>query len=73
MEPGESESSARSLEEKKSQTVMLISWWIFLRVLLDRQDSGDVLTPAEREEAEGLVESSEFSSLLYVKLQTVSL
>ncbi|MEN9222817.1 MAG: hypothetical protein Q6M04_10310 [Thermostichus sp. BF3_bins_97] len=44
-----------------------------LQHLLDRQDSGDVLTPAEREEAEELVELSEFLSLLYVKSQTVSL
>ncbi len=35
-----------------------------LQYLLDRQDEGDPLSQAEREEAEGLVELAEFLSLL---------
>lgn len=35
-----------------------------LTTLLDRQDRGMPLTPAERSEAEGLVEMAEFLSLL---------
>jgi hypothetical protein len=35
-----------------------------LQALLDRQDAGQTLTPEEREEAESLVELSEFLSLL---------
>jgi hypothetical protein len=35
-----------------------------LQELLGRQDRGIVLTPAERQEAEGLVELAEFLSLL---------
>ena len=35
-----------------------------LNQLLDRQDEGQALTQAERQEAEGLVELSEFLSLL---------
>jgi len=35
-----------------------------LQDLLDRQDQGDELSPAERLEAEGLVTLSEFLSLL---------
>jgi hypothetical protein len=38
-----------------------------LQYLLDRQDSGQELTLAEREEAEGLVELSEFLSLLRLR------
>lgn len=40
-----------------------------LQFLLDRQDSGEVLTQAERREAEGLVELSEFLSLLHLHSQ----
>jgi hypothetical protein len=44
-----------------------------LQTLLDRQDAGDVLTPAERQEAEGLVELAEFLSLLALRAsQTTS-
>jgi hypothetical protein len=39
-----------------------------LTVLLDRQDSGVPLTPAERREAEGLVEMAEFLSLLKLRV-----
>jgi len=42
-----------------------------LQYLLDRQDSGQELTLAEREEAEGLVELSEFLSLLRLRSHRV--
>ena len=35
-----------------------------LQALLDRQDAGQELTPAEREAAEGLVNMAEFLSLV---------
>jgi len=38
-----------------------------LHQLLDRQDEGQSLTQAERQEAEGLVELSEFLSLLHLR------
>jgi hypothetical protein len=38
-----------------------------LQYLLDRQDSGEQLQPAERQEAEGLVELAEFLSLLNLR------
>lgn len=38
-----------------------------LHQLLDRQDEGQVLTRAERQEAEGLVELSEFLTLLRLR------
>ncbi len=38
-----------------------------LHQLLDRQDEGPALTQAERQEAEGLVELSEFLSLLRLR------
>lgn len=38
-----------------------------LQHLLDRQDLGEPLQPAEREEAEGLVELAEFLSLLNLR------
>jgi hypothetical protein len=37
-----------------------------LQHLLDRQDSGEVLTDNERREAEGLVDLAEFLSLLHL-------
>ena len=40
-----------------------------LQELLDRQDQGDELTPAEREEAEGLVNLAELLSLLQLRAQ----
>ncbi|HFQ92860.1 MAG TPA: hypothetical protein ENK32_02540 [Anaerolineae bacterium] len=43
-----------------------------LEELLDRQDSGEPLTPAEREEAEGLVELAEFLTLLHLRAQRSS-
>lgn len=39
-----------------------------LQALLDRQDAGEVLTPAERQEAEGLVQLAEFLSLLALRV-----
>lgn len=42
-----------------------------LQWLLDRQDSGEVLTQAERREAEGLVELTEFLSLLHLRSQRI--
>ncbi|MGB7415285.1 MAG: hypothetical protein WA902_13855 [Thermosynechococcaceae cyanobacterium] len=42
-----------------------------LQLLLDRQDIGETLTPLERHEAEGLVELSEFLSLLHLRSQRV--
>ena len=38
-----------------------------LQALLDQQDSGQKLTPAERREAEGLVEMAEWLSLLQMR------
>jgi hypothetical protein len=38
-----------------------------LQELLDRQDGGAALTPAERREAEGLVELAEMISLLKLR------
>jgi hypothetical protein len=43
-----------------------------LQFLLDRQDSGEVLTQAERREAEGLVELAEFLSLLHLRSQRIA-
>jgi hypothetical protein len=40
-----------------------------LRELLDRQDHGDLLTPAERLEAEGLVDLAELLSLLRLRAE----
>jgi hypothetical protein len=42
-----------------------------LQELLDRQDSGQLLTPQEREEAEGLVDLSEFLTLLRLRAERV--
>jgi hypothetical protein len=42
-----------------------------LQLLLDRQDSGEILTRGERDEAEGLVELAEFLSLLHLRSQRV--
>ncbi len=43
-----------------------------LQELLDRQDRGDSLTPAERQEAEGLVNLAEFLSLLRLRTHRVA-
>ncbi|WP_019500106.1 hypothetical protein [Pseudanabaena sp. PCC 6802] len=43
-----------------------------LQSLLDYQDAGNVLSSAERQEAEGLVELSEFLSLLHLRAQRVT-
>jgi hypothetical protein len=40
-----------------------------LQELLDRQDSGQKLTPAERKEAEGLVNLAELLSLLRLRVE----
>jgi hypothetical protein len=40
-----------------------------LQELLDRQDEGVSLSPAEREEAEGLVNLAEFLSLLRLRAE----
>ncbi|MFM5981749.1 MAG: hypothetical protein ACKO9I_14515 [Sphaerospermopsis kisseleviana] len=42
-----------------------------LQFLLDRQDAGEELTLAEREEAEGLVDLAEFLSLLSSRSQRI--
>lgn len=42
-----------------------------LQDLLDRQDRGEELTPAERMEAEGLVSLAEFLSLLRLRAQRI--
>jgi hypothetical protein len=42
-----------------------------LQMLLDRQDQGDSLSQAEQQEAEGLVDLSEFLSLLHLRAQRV--
>ncbi|PSB21334.1 hypothetical protein C7B65_04435 [Phormidesmis priestleyi ULC007] len=43
-----------------------------LQRLLDRQDTGEELTQAERQEAEGLVELAEFLSLIHLRSQRVT-
>jgi len=43
-----------------------------LQDLLDRQDASQELTPAERQEAEGLVELAEFLSLLQLRAERVA-
>lgn len=43
-----------------------------LQELLDRQDQGIALTPAERTEAEGLVNLAEMLSLLRLRAQRLS-
>jgi len=43
-----------------------------LQALLDRQDRGEVLTPAERKEAEGLVDLADFLSLLRLRARRFS-
>ncbi|OUL35247.1 hypothetical protein [Nostoc sp. 106C] len=43
-----------------------------LQFLLDRQDAGEELTQAERQEAEGLVDLAEFLSLLRLRSQRVT-
>ena len=40
-----------------------------LQSLLDRQDAGHPLTPAERDEAQGLVDLAEFLTLLRLRKQ----
>ena len=42
-----------------------------LQALLDRQDRGERLTPAERAEAEGLVDLAELLSLLRLRTHRV--
>ena len=43
-----------------------------LQLLLDRQDSGQRLTPAEQREAEGLVNLSEMLTLLRLRAERAS-
>jgi hypothetical protein len=43
-----------------------------LQALLDRQDSGQPLTPLERDEAEGLVNLAELLTLLRLRAQRMS-
>ena len=43
-----------------------------LQALLDRQDQGEALTVAERQEAEGLVALAEFLSLLRLRAERVA-
>ncbi len=43
-----------------------------LQELLDRQEQGQVLTPAERHEAEGLVELTDLLSLLRLRAERFS-
>ena len=43
-----------------------------LHMLLDKQDSGQTLTDAERHEAEGLVDLAEFLSLLRLRAERLS-
>jgi len=42
-----------------------------LQELLDRQDSGQRLTPAERKEAEGLVNLAELLSFLRLRVERI--
>jgi len=43
-----------------------------LQTLLDRQDSGEPLTAAERDEAEGLVNLAEFLTLLRLRAERIA-
>jgi len=43
-----------------------------LQALLDRQDSGEPLTVAERDEAEGLVNLAEFLTLLWLRAERIA-
>jgi len=43
-----------------------------LQTLLDRQDSGEPLTAAERDEAEGLVNLAEFLTFLRLRTERIS-
>jgi hypothetical protein len=43
-----------------------------LQALLDRQDSGQPLTPLERDEAEGLVNVAELLTLLRLRAQRMT-
>ncbi len=43
-----------------------------LQTLLDRQDSGQLLTTPERDEAEGLVNLAEFLTLLRLRAERLS-
>ena len=43
-----------------------------LQTLLDRQDSGQSLTPLERDEAEGLVKLAELLTLLRLRAERMS-
>lgn len=43
-----------------------------LQFLLDRQDEGSILSQAERQEAEGLIELAEFLSLLRLRSTRVT-
>jgi hypothetical protein len=43
-----------------------------LQTLLDRQDSGQVLTTQERQEAEGLVNLAEFLTLLRLRSERMA-
>lgn len=43
-----------------------------LQELLNRQDRGEALTPQERAEAEGLIELSEFLSLLRLRAKRMT-
>lgn len=44
-----------------------------LQYLLDRQDSGKMLTPKERREAEGLVQLADFFSLLNLRATRIDI
>ena len=44
-----------------------------LQSLLDRQDSGEILTSQERREAEGLVQLAEFLSLLNLRATRIDI
>jgi len=43
-----------------------------LQALLDRQDAGELLTAAEREEAQGLVDLAEFLTLLRLRAERMA-
>lgn len=43
-----------------------------LQILLDRQESGQPLTPQEQQEAEGLVNLSEFLTLLRLRSERMT-
>ena len=60
------------LKEVQDRLTEIVTTRDRLQGLLDRQDRGESLTPAERREAEGLVEMAECLSLLALRARRIS-